>query len=109
MGDSNGMRDADGKFLAGHPRLGGRKRKPKPEYLEVLHAECSEDDWREGCQVAVEQFKAGDAQARAWLTKLLIPNGAQVEGAPPSELETLLSTITLEDLRDFDITDDPSA
>jgi len=109
MSESNDMRSVDGKFIPGHPRLGGRKRKPKPAFLGILHDECSEDDWREGCRVAVALFKEGDAAARQWLTKLLIPNGAQVEGAPPSELETLLGNFTVEDLRDFDITDDPSA
>ena len=109
MSESNDMRSVDGKFLAGHPRLGGRRRKPKAEYLEVLSDECTPERWGKIVSVAVAQATEGDAAARQWLTKLLIPNGAQVEGAPPSELETLLSTISMADLRDFDITDDPSA
>jgi len=67
------VRDKKGKFVAGHPGMGGRPKRPKEEmYYRILMTTCTADDWEAIVQKAVEQAKRGDAAARKWLADYLV-------------------------------------
>jgi hypothetical protein len=62
-----------GRFLPGHtiPGPGRPRRQTERKYLRSLAAVVKLTDWREIVRRAVEDAKAGDAQARNWLSKHL--------------------------------------
>ena len=67
------LRDAKGKFVKGHPGMGGRPSKPKEEmYYRILMTACSADDWAAIVAKAVDQAKRGDATARKWIADYLV-------------------------------------
>lgn len=66
-------RDERGRFAAGNPGGPGRRRLTvEREYLAVLGAAVSLEDWREVVARAVADAKNGDNKARNWLAKYLI-------------------------------------
>jgi hypothetical protein len=70
--ESNG-RDAGGKFAPGNPGGPGRPRRAvEREYLAQLAEACPPETWRQVCQKAVDDARAGDARARDWLAKYLL-------------------------------------
>jgi len=83
--------------------MGGRKKAPPKPYLKILENTCSPEDWRAGCETAVEQFKQRGPQARAWLSKYLIPNPSKSEEAVESDFEKLLSGFSLQDLGEIEV------
>ena len=67
------VRDKTGKFVKGHPGMGGRPSKAKEEmYYRILITSCTADDWTAIVEKAVKQAKLGDATARKWLADYLI-------------------------------------
>jgi hypothetical protein len=61
-----------GSFKPGHPGGPGRpRRETERKYLSALTAAVTLPDWREIVKRAVADAKAGDAQARNWLSKHL--------------------------------------
>lgn len=67
-------RDAGGRFARGN--AGGPGRPPRTvedTYLVTMADGVSVDDWAEIVSRAVEDAKGGDATARAWLSKHLLP------------------------------------
>jgi len=70
----NDGRDAGGRFAAGNP--GGPGRPPRlveDSYLLALSDAVTLDDWASIVARAVADAKKGDASARAWLSKHLLP------------------------------------
>lgn len=45
------------------------------EYFKVLADKCPLNVWQEIVQVAVEQALEGNAGARTWLAKMVLPDG----------------------------------
>ena len=67
-------RDSNGRFAVGNHGGPGRPRRVvEVEYLDALSDAVGLHDWREIAQRAVSDAKNGDATARAWLTKHLLP------------------------------------
>ena len=67
------VRDQSGKFVKGHPPMGGRPKKEKEEmYYRILMTTCTADDWAAIVQRAVYDAKKGDASARKWLADYLV-------------------------------------
>lgn len=66
------VRDRNGKFLPGGP---GNPNSPRPvaSWLRAVREAVTPDDMVEVAKKAMADAKAGDAQARAWLGKYLIP------------------------------------
>ena len=63
-------RDARGRFVVGNAGGPGRPaRAVELSYLRALSDELTLEDWRAIVRRAIEQAKAGDAGARAWVTK----------------------------------------
>jgi hypothetical protein len=76
-------RDAGGKFAPGNPGgLGRSRRAVEREYLAQLAEACPPETWRQVCQRAVDDARAGDAKARDWLARYLF-------GAEPPRLLAL--------------------
>lgn len=70
LADLQGERDERGRFVVGNPGGPGRPaRAVELTYLRGLSDELTLDDWRAVVRKAIEQAKAGDAQARAWVTR----------------------------------------
>lgn len=66
-------RKVNGRFALGNP--GGPGRPPiarERRYAETMATVCTEDDWREICERAVKDAKAGNRHAREWLSKYLL-------------------------------------
>jgi hypothetical protein len=60
-------------FQNGNPGGPGRpKRTVERKYLKALVGVCRLKDWKEIVQRAVDDAKAGDAQARTWLSKHIV-------------------------------------
>lgn len=69
----NGRR-TDGTFAPGNPGGPGRpSRLVERDYLVALSDAVPLDDWAEIVGRAVADAKTGDAAARAWLAKHLLP------------------------------------
>lgn len=65
-------RKPNGQFAKGNPGGPGRpSRVVEADYLRALSDACDMDSWREICEKAVADAKAGDAKARVWLAKYL--------------------------------------
>jgi len=72
-------RDANGRFLPGHPGGPGRPRRTvEADYLAALSEAVPLVRWREIVETAVDQAASGDAKARAWL-------GAYLAGKPTGD------------------------
>lgn len=71
-------RDSKGRFLKGAPGIspGRPSRAVEDSYLDATIGSVSLDEWREVVCKALEQAKDGDAKARDWLSKYLIPEQA---------------------------------
>ncbi|NLF73135.1 MAG: hypothetical protein GX575_29215 [Candidatus Anammoximicrobium sp.] len=72
IANANG-RKLNGRFALGNP--GGPGRPPiarERRYAETLATVCTVDDWREICERAVKDAKAGNRHAREWLSKYLL-------------------------------------
>lgn len=59
------------KGQSGNPK-GRATRATERRYLEILITECTEDDWREVCQAAIEDAIDGDHLARKWLSERIL-------------------------------------
>ena len=87
-------RDANGRFLPGHPGLGGRPRRPvEHEYMATLADAVPLELWRKIAARAAEDAAAGDAKARRWLSEHLLGR----EPAPLTELAATELAGTLDD------------
>ena len=74
MSGSNG-RGQHGRFAVGNCGGPGRPRREKERQLfSSIKAAVTAEDWLNVTQRAVEDAKAGDARARDWLSRLLLPN-----------------------------------
>lgn len=88
-------RDEKGKFVKGHPPMGGRpKREKEEQYYRILMTACSLADWEAIVDKAVEQAKRGDAVARKWLADYLV--GPPIErkeltGADGGKMEVIIT------------------
>ncbi len=68
-------RDENGKFAKGNKGGPGRKTVVQERrLLSVLQENVSEEDWGAITRKAVEDAKAGDDRARAWLSRYCLPN-----------------------------------
>jgi hypothetical protein len=66
-------RDADGRFLPGHPGMGGRPRRAvEADYLAALSEAVPMRRWTKIVKRAVADAEQGDAKAREWLGSHLI-------------------------------------
>jgi hypothetical protein len=69
-------RNSNGRFAPGNP--GNRHAKGRPKraverrYLQITVGTVSPEDWRDIVTRAVQDAKAGDHQARSWLSKHLL-------------------------------------
>jgi hypothetical protein len=62
-----------GRFARGNPGGPGRpRRQTEAAYLRVMMDACPLDAWEEVVRSAVDAAKAGDHQARQWLTRYLV-------------------------------------
>jgi hypothetical protein len=77
------MRDEKGRFVKGHPDAAkgakrGRPKRPTEErYLKAMTQCVTVDDWKKVIHTAVARAKAGDGQARQWLSDYLIGKPTQ--------------------------------
>ena len=55
------------KGVSGNPK-GRPTARTERRYLDILISSCTEDDWAEIAEVAVEDAKDGDMHARKWLS-----------------------------------------
>lgn len=74
-----GEREIDGRFgkgngvAKGHKGAGGRPARPKEEqYLTLMLKGCPPEDWEKIVSSAVTFAKAGDSQARQWLSNYIL-------------------------------------
>ena len=73
MTETNTGRDLVGRYAAGNPGGPGRPRRAvEMSYLRALSDALPVDTWSEIVQAAIARAKDGDAQARAWLTRLIL-------------------------------------
>jgi hypothetical protein len=73
MDEAEKERAANGRFLRGNKGGPGRpRRKVEIEYLAALGESVTVPTWRKICRRAVDDALAGDAAARAWLSRFLI-------------------------------------
>lgn len=81
------MRNANGRFAPGNPGGPGRpRRETEAAYLQALRDSVDLDDWRAIVSRAVADAKQGDAKARDWLSRHLLPNSPDdVDPAPEAE------------------------
>jgi hypothetical protein len=74
MSDEHGDRDAQGRFVRGHPGGPGRpSRQTELSYLLGLSEAVTPDVWGQIVQRAISDAIAGDAQARSWISIHLLP------------------------------------
>lgn len=69
-------RDGSGKFANGNKASVGHGRPPRQvesEYLRVVAQACDLDVWREIVSRAVQDAKSGDAKAREFLARWIMP------------------------------------
>ena len=79
MADDNG-RDALGRFTEGNDGGPGRpSRATERAYLDATIGAVDLDDWRAIVARAVNDAKAGDDKARAWLTRFILADGTAWE------------------------------
>jgi hypothetical protein len=82
-------RDANGRFLPGHPGMGGRPRRAiEVDYVATLSEAVPLAKWRAIVERAVEQAVSGDAKAREWL-------GSHLLGEPTGNALLRLAAIEL--------------
>ncbi len=96
-------RQRNGTFAKGNP--GGPGRPPRPieqQYLSVLSAKVTLDDWAQIVEQAVTDAKAGNSQARVFLARHLLGDAGNLlqlaarEAAgrtPESEVDELASEL----------------
>jgi hypothetical protein len=93
-------RDDKGRFpkgISGNP-AGRKKRQVEDDFMRLLAGAVSTKDWREICDKAIAQAKAGDAVARKWLGDYLIGAPVQrmehsgMEGGPIQYVEVVLDS-----------------
>ena len=65
-------RDEKGRFANGNS--GGPGRPKQADYAKSLRGAVSVEDWSAITSKAVSDAKSGNAKARDWLSKYLIPN-----------------------------------
>jgi hypothetical protein len=78
--EGNGIHDCAGRFRLGNP--GGPGRPPRSiegEYLTALAEAVGMEDWHAIVARAVKDAKAGEAKARDWLGKYLVPDWARID------------------------------
>jgi hypothetical protein len=79
-------RDANGRFLRGHPGMGGRPRRAvEQDYLATLAEAVPLRRWKKIVARAAADAEAGDPKARRWLGDMLM-------GKQPPPLTTLAAT-----------------
>lgn len=80
-------REKNGRFLPGTPPGPGRPpRQTEAGYMQVMMGACDLNTWREVCEKAVADAKAGDSKSREWLARYLI-------GDPGHQAPTPLAVI----------------
>lgn len=66
-------RDQNGRFVKGHGGGPGRpKRSTEEKYLKALSKIVTSKDWEKVIMTALSRAKAGDGNARQWLSDYLI-------------------------------------
>ncbi len=83
-----------GRFAPGNPGGPGRpRRQTEAAYLRVMMTACPLDAWEEVVRSAVDAAKAGDHQARQWLTRYLVGEAEATAPRPTAVItEELLGT-----------------
>jgi hypothetical protein len=67
-------RDASGHFVRGHHlKSPGRPPGSRQHYLQLRREGISDEDWRVVVRAALRRAMRGDASARAWLGRFLLP------------------------------------
>ena len=83
-------RDTNGRFLRGHPGMGGRPRRAtEADYLAALSEVVPMEKWCEIVETAADQAIAGDAKAREWVGSYLAgkPTGNALRRLAAAEVE----------------------
>lgn len=81
-----------GRFAPGN--AGGPGRPPRPvelHYLRAISDACPLETWQEIVNKAVDDAKAGDPQARAWLSKYLCGDSTLGASVPQPTTHELLA------------------
>ncbi len=77
-------RGRDGKFLSGNAGGPGRPRREKErQYFDTIANAVSFEAWQAVVERALVDAKAGDAKARDWLARYLLPDEKPVDPSPP--------------------------
>lgn len=88
-------RSPRGRFAPGNPGGPGRPpRQTEANYLRVLMDACPPDTWREVCERAVRDAKAGDQAARSWLARFLL---GEPKATAPTCVEVHVQELTGQD------------
>ena len=89
------FRTAHGRFAPGNPGSPGRpRRQTEAAYLRVMMDACPLDAWEGIVRSAVDAAKAGDHQARQWLTSYLV--------GKPETTAPKVSEVMIQDLLGMD-------
>lgn len=95
---TNGGRGAKGYFAKGNKISPGRKPVVvERQYLQTLASEVSLADWAMISRRAIKDAKAGDAKAREWLSKYVLPP----EGAGATLLDIAIAEHNGQSIDDF--------
>ena len=103
----NAKRDNRGRFLPGHGGGPGRPpRQREREYLAAFEQICTLDRWRRIVAQACADAEQGDARAREWLAKWLLPPPAlkliHSDEEEQDILDLTVASMTIEELRTID-------
>ena len=88
-------RDTNGRFANGHKGGPGRpKRSTEEKYLAALSRRVTLKEWAKIVDVAIARAKAGDGQARQWLSDYLMGKPVQrtEHSGPDSEPMRIIMT-----------------
>jgi hypothetical protein len=80
------MRDESGRFLPGNPGGPGRPRRAvELDYLATMTEAVPPDRWRAIVERAAALAEEGDARARDWLSRYLLPKPTATAADEPDE------------------------
>ncbi len=91
-------RDGRGRFAPGNCGGPGRPR-GEAEYLQTLTNAVSLDEWEKICTRAAKDALNGDAKARHWLAKYLLPRGGERDDDEMLEAPPLAGRHALHNVR----------
>lgn len=82
---------------------GRPKRKREAEYLRLLTCQVTPETWVRIIDKAIGQAEEGDAKAREWLSRYLLPDPSERTDSPLGNLRELAEDVDLSKLSDDEL------